>query len=157
MNMNDIELSLDGKDKTTFIHFSRSKDWTKGRPGLVVNSMKKNSRFGNKGMKPDAYKKDAKGNKEFGQFMKDNRGKDVKKYNFTHQLTEGDDGQMYMKMAYSGPKMPLIQFLRLSQAVPVTEELSRYFMPEGNLVFQPGTYHLDKSINGFWIPVLVVK
>ena len=76
---------------------------------------------------------------------------------FGMKLEEGDDGQMYMKMAYSGPKMPLIQFLRLSQAVPVTEELSRYFVVEGNLEFQPGTYHLDKTINGFWIPVLVVN
>lgn len=156
MDLSEVELALSGGG-ALFSHFSMSKEWTKGRPGLVLNAMGASSRMGKRGMSPDAYLKErGKGSgKDFSEFMKDNSGKAVKTYTLRHTLSKGKDGKLYMKMAYDGRPMPLLQSLTIQQATPVPKDISSKFTKEGQITFLPGTVYLDRKINGFWIPVQV--
>jgi hypothetical protein len=161
MDLSEVELALNGAsgESALFPHFSMSNEWTKGRPGLVLNAMGTTSRFGNRGKRPDDYLKEI-GNgsgKDFSAFMKDNSGKAVKSYTFRQALSEDKDGKMYMKMSYAGRPMPLIQSLTIKQSTAVPRPVSAKFTNKGQIYFLPGTVYLDRKINGFWIPVEIRK
>ena len=157
LSMSEIELQLVNAGSEMFVHFTTTDDWAKGRPGLAVSSMRKQSNFGNKGMTPAAYQAENPGNKDFGQFMKDSKGKDVKTYKLRHQLAEGDDGNLYMKMMYVGQKIPLIQVLEFDHPVDVPADLCGRFGDIKGITFNAGTYYLDRKIGGFWLPVTVTN
>lgn len=154
MNISEIEITSTDGGQPVFIHFSRTNDWAKGKPGLAVTTMARKSTLGN-GVAPDQFNRDNPGNKDFGQFMKDSKGNDVRTYTFRHQIAEGDDGRTYMKMSYDGPKVPLIQLLRFPEDIQVPDHLVQQFEAGGKITFLKGTYHLDRKMNGFWIPVRI--
>lgn len=160
MDLSEVELALNNAsgENAMFCHFSMSGEWGRGRPGLALNALGTSSRLGSRGKSPDAYLKE-RGNsgKDFSDFMKDNSGKPVKSYTFRQTLSEGKDGKLYMKMAYAGKPMPLIQVLDIKKSLPVPPAISRKFTNEGQIYFLPGTVYLDRKINGFWIPVQVKK
>ena len=153
----EIELSLNGESGANayFTHFTMSDGWTKGQPGLVLSSMGNTSKMRNRGVGAGAYlnekKQDPK--KDFSKFMKDDRGKVVNTYVFNQVLSEGQDGKLYMKIAYKGPRMPLLQTLKLDRPLLVPQHISKKFTDKGQLQFNAGTVYLDKKTNGFWIPV----
>jgi hypothetical protein len=160
MDYTGVELSLNNKKegKGMFVHFQMAKTWKTGRTGLVVKNMNASSSLKG-GMKPDKYledpKRKEKGEKDFSNFMKDKRGKAISTYTFKHTLVEAEDGKTYMRMAYAGAAMEMLQTLEIPHVIPVPAHISKQFVPKGIIQFQPGTYAFDAKINGFYIPVVV--
>lgn len=149
-----VELALaEGKDDM-FVQFSVSDAWKGGRLGLVVDGMDTQSKA--KGMKPSDYEKQAKREakaKDFGQFMKDKKGKPVQHYTFIQEVAEGKDGKTYLKMTYDGPDVPMLDLLEVKNPVTVPNKIARRFGLEKGIQLEPGTAAFDKSINGFWLPI----
>ncbi|MBR9920703.1 MAG: hypothetical protein GYB31_07665 [Bacteroidetes bacterium] len=160
MNNDGLEFALNQKvnGKGMYIQFKMANAWKSGRAGLVVNGIKGNSGFSG-GKSPQEYLSQSDrpkpGGKDFGHFMRDNKGKSVSNYTFKHTLTEGTDGKTYMRMSYDGPDMPMLQMLEVPRPITVPGHISKQFVSNGVVQFQKGTYAFDKSINGFYIPVKV--
>ena len=160
MDLSGVELSLNDKfdGKGMYVQFKMGNAWKNGRTGLVLQGIKANSNFRN-GMSPRDYLENpgrrGQGGKDFSSFMQDNRGKSVTTYTFQQQLVEGSGGQTFLKMSYDGPAMEMIQSLEIPHPVTVPAHISRQFIPEGIIQFQPGTVGFDNSIRGFYIPVVV--
>lgn len=152
----NVELALaEGKDDL-FVQFSVSDAWKGGRLGLVVDGMDTKSKA--KGMKPSDYEKQAKresAGKDFGQFMKDKKGKPVQFYTFIQEIAEGKDGKMYLKMTYDGPDVPMLDLLEVKRSVTIPNKIAKRFGLEKGIQLEPGTVAFDKSINGFWLPIKV--
>ena len=110
-------------------------------------------------MSPKSYLNDSnrekKGGKDFSDFMKDNKGKNVSTYSFVQTLVEDKKGETYLRMSYAGPAMDMIQTLEIPRPVTVPAHISRKFTSEGIIQFQPGTVAFDPKIKGFYIPVLI--
>lgn len=150
----NVELALsEGKDDL-FVQFSVSDSWKGGRLGLVVDGMSEKSKA--KGRKPSDYEKDAnrasKG-KDFGQFMKDKKGKPVQFYTFIQQVAEGKDGKTYLKMTYDGPDVPMLDLLEVKAPVTIPTNVAKRFDLDKGIQLETGTFSFDKSINGFWLPI----
>ncbi|TNE53083.1 MAG: hypothetical protein EP344_15195 [Bacteroidetes bacterium] len=160
MNATGLELSLNNKvaGKGMYVQFQMGNAWKTGRTGLVVKGIKGNSAFSG-GVSPQSYlndpKRKEKKEKDFSDFMKDNRGKAVSTYAFKQTLVEGQDGKTYMLLVYGGPAMEMIQTLEVAQPITLPAHISKLFLPKGNVQFQRGTVALDKSTNGFYIPVVI--
>jgi len=152
-----VELALDEGKDAMFVQFSVSDAWKGGRLGLTVDGMSGESSA--KGMKPSDYEKDAKREskgKDFGQFMKDNKGKPVQSYTFIQQVAEGKDGKTYLKMSYDGPDVPMLDVLEIKQPITIPTNVVKRFGLEKGIQLAPGTASFDKSINGFWLPINMV-
>lgn len=150
-----VELALaEGKDKY-FVQFSVSDAWKGGRLGLVIDGMAEKS-F-NIGMPPSVYEKDekrkAKGNKDFGQFMRDKKGKAVQFYTFKQTIAEGKDGKTYLKMTYDGPDVPMMDILEVKRPVRIPNKIAKRFGLDKGVQLQVGKASFDSSINGFWLPI----
>ena len=151
----NVELALaEGKDDL-FVQFSVSDAWKGGRLGLVVDGMSGRSKA--KGMSPSEYEKnegrESKGGKDFGQFMKDKKGKPVRHYTFIQEVAEGKDGKTYLKMTYDGADVPMLDLLEVKNSVTIPTNIAKRFGLEKGIQLEPGTVAFDKSINGFWLPV----
>lgn len=111
------------------------------------------------GMSPKAYlndkQREAKGGKDFSDFMKDNRGSSVSTYTFENTLVEGTSGEYFLRMSYDGPAMEMLQTLEIRRPVTVPGHISRQFVSKGVIQFQPGTVAFDSKIRGFYIPVVI--
>jgi len=155
-----LEFSLDEKveGKGMYVEFKMNNAWKTGRPGLVVNSIKTESRF-DRGMSPKKYledkKRPKKGNKDFSDFMKDNKGKPVSTYTFKQTLVEGKNGKTFMRMSYDGSEMEMIQTLEILHPITLPAHISRKFNPRGIIQFQRGVVTFDSKTKGFYIPVLI--
>jgi hypothetical protein len=160
MDYTGVELSLNNKmeGKGMYVHFQMANTWKTGRTGLVVKNINASSSLKG-GMNPDKYLADDKrkeqGEKDFSNFMKDKKGKPVSSYTFKHTLVEGQDGKTYMRMAYDGPAMEMLQTLEVPHVIPIPAHVSKQFVPKGVIQFQPGTFTFDAKINGFYIPVQI--
>lgn len=160
MDYAGLELSLNDKveKKGMYVEFKMNNAWKTGRPGLVVNSIKAESSF-NKGMSPKKYledkKRPKKGNKDFSDFMKDNKGKPVSTYTFKQTLVEDENGKTFMRMSYDGSEMEMIQTLEIPHPITLPAHISRKFNPTGILQFQRGVVTFDNKIKGFYIPVVI--
>ena len=151
----NVELALDEGRDNLFVQFSMSDAWKGGRIGLVVDGMTEGSK--SKGKSPSEYEKDSKSNSEdgknFGQFMKDKKGKPVQHYTFLQEVAEGKDGKTYLKMTYDGPDVPMLDLLEVKSGVTVPPKIAKRFGLEKGIQLEPGTVAFDKSINGFWLPI----
>jgi hypothetical protein len=154
VHYSNVELALaEGKDDL-FVQFGVSDAWKGGRIGLTVEGMTGKSKA--KGMKPSDYEKDEKRaskGKDFGQFMKDKKGKPVQFYTFIQEVAEGKDGKMYLKMTYDGPDVPMLDLLEVKTPVTIPTNIAKRFGLDKGLQLEPGTASFDKSINGFWLPI----
>ncbi|MGA7305469.1 MAG: hypothetical protein WBW88_11365 [Rhodothermales bacterium] len=154
VDLANVELALAEGGDNLFVQFSVADSWKGGRLGLVIDGMAEKSKA--KGMKPTDYEKDKKHEskgKDFGQFMKDKKGKPVKFYTFTQQVAEGKDGKTYLKMSYDGPDVPMLDVLEVKNPVTIPTNIVKRFGLEKGIQLQPGTFAFDKSINGFWLPI----
>lgn len=153
LSLSEIELRLAGSEDL-FILFQMTGPWKTGKPGLIMKSADKTSKLA-KGMTPEKYKVEksraGKDSEDFGQFMKDKKGKEVKSYTFNQTIVEEKSGKVFMKMAYEGPDVPMIQLLELSEQMVLPSHISKKFSKSGKVVFLPGSYRFDKAINGFYI------
>ena len=160
MDYSGLELSLNDKveGKGMYVDFKMNNAWKTGRPGLVVNNIKAESNS-NKGMSPKKYLEDKNrpknGNKDFGDFMKDTKGKPVSTYTFKQTLVEDENGKTFMRMTYDGSEMEMIQTLEIPRPITLPAHISRKFNPKGIIQFQPGVVTFDSKIKGFYIPVLI--
>jgi hypothetical protein len=150
----NVELALaEGKDDL-FVQFGVSDSWKGGRIGLTVEGMTEKAK--GKGMKPSDYEKDKKREskgKDFGQFMKDKKGKPVQFYTFVQEVAEGKDGKTYLKMTYDGPDVPMLDLLEVKKPITIPTNISKRFGLDKGVQLEAGTASFDKSINGFWLPI----
>ncbi|WP_425635865.1 hypothetical protein ACPUEN_10640 [Algoriphagus yeomjeoni] len=155
-----LELSLNDKveGKGMYVEFKMNNAWETGRPGLVINGIKAESSF-DKGMSPKKYlenkNRPKKGNKDFGDFMEDSKGKSVSTYKFKQTLVEDENGKTFMRMSYDGSEMEMIQTLEIPRPITLPAHISRKFSPNGIIQFQRGVVTFDNKIKGFYIPVLI--
>jgi hypothetical protein len=109
-----------------------------------------------KGMKPSDYEKDEKREsrgKDFGQFMKDKKGKPVQHYTFVQEVAEAKDGKTYLRMTYDGPDVPMLDILEVKSAITIPPKIAKRFDLDKGMQLETGKFAFDKSINGFWLPV----
>ncbi|HMQ89521.1 MAG TPA: hypothetical protein PKB07_18115 [Flavilitoribacter sp.] len=155
-----IELGLDKpvNGKGMFVQFKMANAWKTGRLGLVVEGIRANG-F-NIGMPPTVYLNDArrkeKSGKDFSDFMKDKKGNEITSYNFQQTLVEGESGQKYMQIVYTGKEMEMIETLEVPRPLPIPAHISKQFIDKGLIQFQPGTVAFDPKIKGFNIPVVIL-
>lgn len=159
MDLKNLELSStsDADIGPIFANFKMAGNWKTGSPGLIVSSIGKSSNRSKALMSKERYVQDNNrkkaGGTDFTHFMKDKRGKSVNSYTFRQTIVEEKSGKHFMKMTYEGPSMKMIQFLKITEPIVLPQKLSSRFNRNGRVVFQPGTYHLDKSIGGYYLPV----
>lgn len=160
MDLTEIELGMTKpvEGKGLFAQFQMGNSFKTGRAGLVLKGMREIPE--NKGgMKPDKYLSNSKrkegGDRDFGNFMKDNKGAVVNTYTFRQTLVKGADGNTYMRMTYDGPEMEMIQLLEIPHPVTLPAHISRLFAEKGIIQFQPGMVTLDEKVAGFYIPVVI--
>jgi hypothetical protein len=84
-------------------------------------------------------------------FMRDGRGRDVMNFAFENQLTEGPNGELLMRMRYTGVPVPLIETLVVDETVTLPAFIKDRFGSNQALRFEKGSYDLDNQIDGFWI------
>ena len=150
----NVELALSEGGDNLFVQFSVSDAWKGGRIGLVVDGMTTSST--SKGKKPGDYEKDenrAKKGKDFGQFMKDKKGKPVQFYTFVQQVAEGKDGKTYLKMSYEGADVPMLDILEVKKPVTIPTNITKRFGLDKGVQLEAGSAAFDKEINGFWLPI----
>jgi len=146
-DMNSVEMALNegGGPNNLFATFDLSENWSRGGFGLVLKNLSDRSSLSPRsGRKPD-----------ISRFEKDNNGRRVEFYSFSQELIQDANGNYFIKMSYVGPDMPLIESLRVDGNFQLPRNIAARFVNNGSIQFQAGNYGLDKSINGFWIPVQV--
>lgn len=146
-DMNSVEMALNegGGPNNLFVVFDLSENWTKGGFGLVLKNMSNRSSLQSRsGRKPD-----------ISRFEKDNNGRRVEFYSFSQELIRDANGNNFIKMSYVGPDMPLIENLQVAGNFQLPRNIAARFVNNGSIEFMAGSYGLDNSINGFWIPVRV--
>jgi hypothetical protein len=149
IGLNQTEIShLDSK-KPLFLNLKLQGSWETKRPTLILSSISKNSRFSN-GKKVKDYRTKMEG-KDFSKFLKDNRGKQVQSYAFKNTLVLGKDKKQYLKIAYEGPSMPMVNTLILKERMAFPEFCQQDLKSQKHFSLQAGTYRLEKETNSFYI------
>ncbi|MCB9283621.1 MAG: hypothetical protein H6563_06050 [Lewinellaceae bacterium] len=140
-----LELSLNqGQgNQNAFFQFAFGQGWGSGKWSLVLKGMTEQSKV--KGS--DKAK--------VVHFEKDSSGKPVNFYTLRHTIVENNKGQQFMQMSYIGSAMPLLDELVVSQNTDVPKSINNRFQVDGTIQFQAGTYKVDKTINGFRIPIVI--
>lgn len=142
-----LELSLNQGQgsQNLFVQFGYSSGWGKGKWGITMKGIGEQSKAPGK---PDNTEK-------VGRFLKDNQGKPVNFYTLRHEIVEDGKGQTFMKMTWAGPSMPLLDELVVERAFDIPKSLCNRFGVKGKIQFQAGTCPMNKSINGFMIPIKI--
>lgn len=160
MDAKSVEFGLNNKikGKGMFVQFSMANAFKTGRAGLVLNGINSRSTL-TRGISPDKYLNDperkSKKEKDFSDFMKDNRGRSVNSYQFMQTLVEGHGGNPFMLVAYNGPAMEMIQTLEIPRPITLPAHVSALFVDKGIIQFKPGTVTFDTKSKGFYIPVQI--
>jgi hypothetical protein len=149
ISTNQVELAHVNGREPMFINFRLSGSWKTARPSLVVSTVSPRSAFA-KGQNPQKFKNE-KNEKDFTQFMKDKRGKDVRSYIFTNTVVEDKGNKRYLKMTYSGADIPMIGTLIVKNRTRFPDFVAKKFQSKNPIQLKAGTYTFDRSINGFYI------
>jgi hypothetical protein len=147
INTEGVELALaKQRNREMFVQFSVSV--TEDGVGVVMDGLTNKSRMNGNVSKrhlPDF------------PFLKASEGEPVLDFAFEHQLARDEAGNPVMRMSYTGIPVPLVRTLTVKRPVTLPPFLSEMFDIEGPIQFQPGVYRVDAEIDGFWIPIKILR
>lgn len=144
MNTNSLELMHVNRSQPMYFQFKLAGSWATKRPSLYLVSISQKPTL-NGNAKPSAS------TKGFGRFQKDNQGKVVNNFRFGISLVKGKGGKQYVKMAYKGPKMPMVGTLILEKDLKIPPFVSKRLGKSGLVHLKSGTFTLNEELLSFFV------
>lgn len=144
----EVETALTGRDVPASLFLQFSIGTKEGLPVIILNGAGGSSTL--RGTAPKDKLPD-------WAFLKAKDGSKVLEFTFENQLAKDAQGSQVLRISYAGVPVPLVRTLRVARPATFPAFIGNELGAPGPIQLQQGEYQFDDRIQGFNVPVKVVR